>query len=163
MLEPHDRFSFVFQWGEDLVDGLVCFGCLFVLFMFCFLFFFSSNRHLALSLKNASLHVTRLSVFLSLSLWLVLWEGSVGMESSIGMLIFRAICYSNWAGRAPPPTKTKQKSLFLFFSFLSVAQVSTPSSIQETVEGPPESHSSINESHLLVMLLGSDSALMQCP
>ncbi len=41
--------------------------------------------------------------YVSVFFRLALWEGSVGMERSIGMLIFRAICYSEEAARDPPP------------------------------------------------------------
>lgn len=88
----------------------------------------------------------------------VRWYGELHWNANLSCYLLFKLSWQD-----PPQPKQNKNPSFFFFPFLSVAQVSTPSGIQETVEGPPESHSSINESHLLVMLLGSDSALMQCP
>lgn len=140
----------------------VCLFCLCLFFLFFFFFF--SNRHLALSLKKCLTACDKaLSIPQSFSVISavggVRWYGELHWNANLSCyLLFKL----SWQDPPPQPKQNKNPSFF-FSPFLSVAQVSTPSGIQETVEGPPESHSSINESHLLVMLLGSDSALMQCP
>lgn len=52
---------------------------------------------------DRSVHIMRLLTFSTECLVLDRWAEPVGMERSIGMLIFQAICYSEDAAQDPPP------------------------------------------------------------
>lgn len=93
--------------------------------------------------------------YVSVFLELALWEGSVGMERSIGMLIFQAICYSEEAAKVPPTPHP---------SFLLCCTSLWPCSLQETGAGPSHHLSSIQASVVffpLEMSLGSVGTLIE--
>lgn len=115
MLEPQIFLCLSMRWRPCWWPGLFwVFVCFVYVCFFCFFFFFS-NRHLALSLKKCLTACDKaLSIPQSFSVISavggVRWYGELHWNANLSCYLLFKLSWQD-----PPPTKTKQKSLFLFF------------------------------------------------